>query len=98
MSQLRSLKTVNLLCVCVHVRVYLFLFGMCVCVCVGCMYVCVCMFLFVGSQVKRSARMCGECEPCRRTEDCAQCDFCKDMKKFWGPNKNRFQPTQTSVT
>ncbi|XP_028669127.1 CXXC-type zinc finger protein 1a [Erpetoichthys calabaricus] len=41
------------------------------------------------SQVKRSARMCGECEPCRRTEDCAQCDFCKDMKKFGGPNKIR---------
>ncbi|KAF4094062.1 hypothetical protein AMELA_G00008930 [Ameiurus melas] len=42
-----------------------------------------------GSKVKRSARMCGECEPCRRTEDCAQCDFCKDMKKFGGPNKIR---------
>ncbi|XP_012691782.1 CXXC-type zinc finger protein 1 isoform X2 [Clupea harengus] len=42
-----------------------------------------------GSRVKRSARMCGECEPCRRTEDCAQCDFCKDMKKFGGPNKIR---------
>uniref|UniRef100_A0AAY4CK07 CXXC-type zinc finger protein 1 n=1 Tax=Denticeps clupeoides TaxID=299321 RepID=A0AAY4CK07_9TELE len=40
-------------------------------------------------QVKRSARMCGECEPCLRTEDCAQCDFCKDMKKFGGPNKIR---------
>lgn len=40
-------------------------------------------------QVKRSVRMCGECEPCRRTEDCAQCDFCKDMKKFGGPNKIR---------
>lgn len=33
--------------------------------------------------------MCGECEPCRKTEDCAQCDFCKDMKKFGGPNKIR---------
>ncbi|TNM88396.1 hypothetical protein fugu_004650 [Takifugu bimaculatus] len=42
-----------------------------------------------GSQVKRSVRMCGECEPCRRTEDCTQCDFCKDMKKFGGPNKIR---------
>uniref|UniRef100_A0A8C7K5H1 CXXC-type zinc finger protein 1 n=1 Tax=Oncorhynchus kisutch TaxID=8019 RepID=A0A8C7K5H1_ONCKI len=41
------------------------------------------------TMVKRSARMCGECEPCRRTEDCAQCDFCKDMKKFGGPNKIR---------
>uniref|UniRef100_A0A674PFV5 CXXC-type zinc finger protein 1 n=1 Tax=Takifugu rubripes TaxID=31033 RepID=A0A674PFV5_TAKRU len=44
---------------------------------------------FEGSQVKRSVRMCGECEPCRRTEDCTQCDFCKDMKKFGGPNKIR---------
>uniref|UniRef100_A0A673YXW0 CXXC-type zinc finger protein 1 n=1 Tax=Salmo trutta TaxID=8032 RepID=A0A673YXW0_SALTR len=42
-----------------------------------------------GSKVKRSARMCGECEPCLRTEDCATCDFCKDMKKFGGPNKIR---------
>ncbi|GCB87105.1 hypothetical protein scyTo_0027856, partial [Scyliorhinus torazame] len=33
--------------------------------------------------------MCGECEACRRTEDCGQCDFCKDMKKFGGPNKIR---------
>lgn len=40
-------------------------------------------------QVKRSVRMCGECEPCRRTVDCALCDFCKDMKKFGGPNKIR---------
>uniref|UniRef100_A0A8C1SAS1 CXXC-type zinc finger protein 1 n=1 Tax=Cyprinus carpio TaxID=7962 RepID=A0A8C1SAS1_CYPCA len=40
-------------------------------------------------QVKRSARMCGECEPCTRTEDCGHCDFCKDMKKFGGPNKIR---------
>ncbi|KTG44584.1 hypothetical protein cypCar_00000612, partial [Cyprinus carpio] len=39
--------------------------------------------------VKRSARMCGECEPCTRTEDCGHCDFCKDMKKFGGPNKIR---------
>uniref|UniRef100_A0AAQ5X6Y4 CXXC-type zinc finger protein 1 n=1 Tax=Amphiprion ocellaris TaxID=80972 RepID=A0AAQ5X6Y4_AMPOC len=42
-----------------------------------------------GSQIKRSARMCGECDACLRTEDCAQCDFCKDMKKFGGPNKIR---------
>lgn len=33
--------------------------------------------------------MCGECDACLRTEDCAQCDFCKDMKKFGGPNKIR---------
>nr|XP_029518465.1 DNA (cytosine-5)-methyltransferase PliMCI-like isoform X2 [Oncorhynchus nerka] len=38
---------------------------------------------------KRTIRMCGECEPCRRTEECAQCDFCKDMKKFGGSNKIR---------
>uniref|UniRef100_A0A8C2WB37 CXXC-type zinc finger protein 1 n=1 Tax=Cyclopterus lumpus TaxID=8103 RepID=A0A8C2WB37_CYCLU len=42
-----------------------------------------------GSQIKRSARMCGECDACLRTEDCALCDFCKDMKKFGGPNKIR---------
>uniref|UniRef100_A0A8C7WV07 CXXC-type zinc finger protein 1 n=1 Tax=Oryzias sinensis TaxID=183150 RepID=A0A8C7WV07_9TELE len=42
-----------------------------------------------GSQIKRSARMCGECDACLRTEDCTQCDFCKDMKKFGGPNKIR---------
>nr|XP_048689389.1 CXXC-type zinc finger protein 1 isoform X3 [Caretta caretta] len=42
-----------------------------------------------GQQIKRSARMCGECEACRRTEDCGQCDFCRDMKKFGGPNKIR---------
>uniref|UniRef100_A0A8C3NL96 CXXC-type zinc finger protein 1 n=2 Tax=Geospiza parvula TaxID=87175 RepID=A0A8C3NL96_GEOPR len=39
--------------------------------------------------IKRSARMCGECEACRRPEDCGQCDFCRDMKKFGGPNKIR---------
>lgn len=42
-----------------------------------------------GPQIKRSARMCGECDACLRTEDCAQCDFCKDMKKFGGPNRIR---------
>ncbi|KAM6474729.1 CXXC-type zinc finger protein 1-like isoform 2-T2 [Liasis olivaceus] len=42
-----------------------------------------------NSKIKRSARMCGECEACRRTEDCGQCDFCRDMKKFGGPNKIR---------
>ncbi|XP_061745155.1 CXXC-type zinc finger protein 1-like isoform X1 [Nerophis ophidion] len=40
-------------------------------------------------QIKRSARMCGECNACLRTRDCATCDFCKDMKKFGGPNKIR---------
>ncbi|XP_041428173.1 CXXC-type zinc finger protein 1 isoform X2 [Xenopus laevis] len=43
----------------------------------------------VPRQIKRSARMCGECEACSRTEDCGQCDFCRDMKKFGGPNKIR---------
>ncbi|XP_072305511.1 CXXC-type zinc finger protein 1-like [Eucyclogobius newberryi] len=42
-----------------------------------------------SQQIKRSARMCGECDACLRTEDCAQCDFCKDMKKFGGPNRIR---------
>uniref|UniRef100_A0A3P9JBL9 CXXC-type zinc finger protein 1 n=1 Tax=Oryzias latipes TaxID=8090 RepID=A0A3P9JBL9_ORYLA len=42
-----------------------------------------------SSQIKRSARMCGECDACLRTEDCTLCDFCKDMKKFGGPNKIR---------
>ena len=51
-----------------------------------CVYHCVCVCV---CQIKRSARMCGECDACLRTEDCAQCDFCKDMKKFGGPNKIR---------
>lgn len=42
-----------------------------------------------AAKIKRSARMCGECEACRRPEDCGQCDFCRDMKKFGGPNKIR---------
>ncbi|XP_064875988.1 retinitis pigmentosa 1-like 1 protein isoform X2 [Oncorhynchus nerka] len=42
-----------------------------------------------GKSKKCTIRMCGECEPCRRTEECAQCDFCKDMKKFGGSNKIR---------
>ncbi|XP_054634725.1 CXXC-type zinc finger protein 1a isoform X2 [Dunckerocampus dactyliophorus] len=42
-----------------------------------------------SQQIKRSARMCGECDACLRTRDCAICDFCKDMKKFGGPNKIR---------
>ncbi|XP_058968068.2 CXXC-type zinc finger protein 1-like [Pocillopora verrucosa] len=41
------------------------------------------------SERKRSRRTCGECVACVRTEDCGQCDFCKDMKKFGGPNKMR---------
>ncbi|XP_013789159.2 CXXC-type zinc finger protein 1-like, partial [Limulus polyphemus] len=38
---------------------------------------------------KKSTRRCGECINCYRTEDCGRCDFCKDMKKFGGPNKIR---------
>lgn len=37
----------------------------------------------------RKARRCGECIACYRAEDCGRCDFCKDMKKFGGPNKIR---------
>lgn len=38
---------------------------------------------------KKSSRRCGECISCYRTEDCGRCDFCKDMRKFGGPNKIR---------
>ncbi|XP_054717963.1 CXXC-type zinc finger protein 1-like [Uloborus diversus] len=38
---------------------------------------------------RKSARRCGECVACYRTEDCGRCDFCKDMRKFGGPNKIR---------
>jgi len=37
-------------------------------------------FLGVQQQIsdrKKSSRKCGNCEACTRTEDCAQCDFCK---------------------
>lgn len=37
----------------------------------------------------KSSRKCGVCEACKRTEDCARCDFCQDMKKFGGANKIR---------
>lgn len=40
-------------------------------------------------QNRKSARRCGECVACYRTEDCGRCDFCKDMRKFGGPNKIR---------
>ncbi|XP_062572423.1 CXXC-type zinc finger protein 1-like, partial [Saccostrea cucullata] len=42
-----------------------------------------------SSSKKKSSRRCGECTACHRTEDCARCDYCKDMKKFGGPNKIR---------
>lgn len=38
---------------------------------------------------KKSFRRCGDCAACHRTEDCGRCDFCKDMKKFGGPNRIR---------
>lgn len=37
----------------------------------------------------KSARRCGECVACYRNEDCGRCDFCKDMRKFGGPNRIR---------
>ncbi|XP_066285028.1 CXXC-type zinc finger protein 1-like isoform X2 [Branchiostoma lanceolatum] len=43
----------------------------------------------LANALKRSSRMCGECDACLRTEDCGKCDFCRDMKKFGGPNKIR---------
>lgn len=46
------------------------------------------LFFFVKDP-KKSTRRCGECTACYRTEDCGRCDFCKDMRKFGGPNKIR---------
>lgn len=38
---------------------------------------------------KRSNRRCGECAACMKQDDCGKCDYCKDMRKFGGPNKKR---------
>ncbi|XP_025108087.1 CXXC-type zinc finger protein 1-like isoform X1 [Pomacea canaliculata] len=38
---------------------------------------------------KKSSRRCGECTACHIKADCGRCDFCKDMRKFGGPNKIR---------
>lgn len=38
---------------------------------------------------KRSSRRCGECTACMIQDDCGKCDYCKDMRKFGGPNKKR---------
>ncbi|KAG1714867.1 CXXC-type zinc finger protein 1 [Nymphon striatum] len=38
---------------------------------------------------KKGTRRCGDCAACHHKEDCGTCDFCKDMKKFGGPNKIR---------
>lgn len=45
--------------------------------------------VFDDYQNRKSARRCGECVACYRTEDCGRCDFCKDMRKFGGPNRIR---------
>ncbi|KAK6177019.1 hypothetical protein SNE40_015210 [Patella caerulea] len=42
-----------------------------------------------NSKAKKSSRRCGDCTACNRKEDCGRCDYCKDMKKFGGPNKMR---------
>ncbi|XP_048584367.1 CXXC-type zinc finger protein 1 isoform X2 [Nematostella vectensis] len=42
-----------------------------------------------GSNKVRSSRKCGVCIACVTTVDCGVCDFCKDMRKFGGPNKMR---------
>ncbi|KAK3612011.1 hypothetical protein CHS0354_021686 [Potamilus streckersoni] len=41
------------------------------------------------SKSKKSTRRCGNCIACHRNEDCGRCDFCKDMRKYGGPNKIR---------
>lgn len=46
----------------------------------------------------KSARRCGECVNCYRSEDCGRCDFCKDMRKFGGPNKIRQKCRQRQCT
>lgn len=40
-------------------------------------------------KARKKPRRCGECTACYRNEDCGRCDFCKDMRKFGGPNKIR---------
>lgn len=46
------------------------------------------MYIYTGTHplvgVKR--KRCGECESCSR-DDCGQCKYCLDMKKFGGPAK-----------
>lgn len=41
------------------------------------------------AKAKKSTRRCGECTACHIKQDCGRCDFCKDMRKFGGPNKIR---------
>jgi len=40
------------------------------------------------STKKRKQGCCGECDACLR-EDCRQCSYCLDMRKYGGPNKLR---------
>lgn len=34
-------------------------------------------------------RCCGSCPGCLRLEDCGKCDYCRDRRKFGGPNRMR---------
>lgn len=38
---------------------------------------------------KKHRRRCGECRACLVETDCGVCRFCRDMKKYGGPNKLR---------
>ena len=39
-----------------------------------------------SENLKIGARRCGECEGCKR-QNCGKCIYCKDSKRFGGPNK-----------
>ncbi|XP_060069633.1 lysine-specific demethylase 2B-like [Ylistrum balloti] len=39
-----------------------------------------------SSGVRRRRTRCKKCEPCTRN-DCGECNFCKDMKKYGGPGR-----------
>ncbi|KAG8181818.1 hypothetical protein JTE90_001473 [Oedothorax gibbosus] len=53
---------------------------------------------FEDDRRSKSSRRCGECAACYHKEDCGRCDFCKDMKKFGGPNKIRQKCRQRQCT
>ena len=38
---------------------------------------------------KKHTRRCGECPACLREDDCGQCRFCRDMKKYGGQGRLR---------
>lgn len=40
----------------------------------------------VAAGSRRRRVRCKQCEPCTR-EDCQECSFCKDMKKYGGPGR-----------